>query len=123
MPKATRKAPTPVVKAPTLRLARGVAIPKVPKTIEAAAILSAAPIIITELPMFFDNLSDAQLKTGWRAVLCTTLVEELDCRGLLHKTEARGLIANFLRSMTVVHDRLVGPTQAEVGRMTYHSRK
>lgn len=105
MPKAKRKAPAKVVR--PINIQRGVYLPQVPKGLEAAAILSAAPIIIAELPTYLDRLSDAQLKNGWRAVLCTTLVEEMDSRGLLHKPEARGIVANFLRSMTVVHERLV----------------
>lgn len=120
MPKATKKRPnaTPggqslirdrqdAPNSPRLRLAGGVAIPKVPRSLEAATILSASPVILAEMPAFFDAMTQDQLKRGWRACLTTALMEELDCRALLHKQEARGILASFLRSMHVVHDRLI----------------
>jgi hypothetical protein len=105
MPKAQRKERSNP--RPALRIVRGVPLPKVPRSIEAAVILSASPIIVSEIPGYFDALSDNQLRIGWRAVLTTALYEELSASGAYPAEATKGMIAAFLRSMHVVHDRRI----------------
>jgi len=70
-------------------------------------VLSAAPTELNNLAGFFQSLTPAQLRRGWKPCLMNALVQELDDAGVLTHPKSKGILGGFLRSIEVVHTRFV----------------
>lgn len=70
-------------------------------------VLSAAPLELNQLAGFFQSLTPAQLRRGWKPCLMNALVDEFDHAGVLMRPEAKGVLRGFLQAMEVVHVRFV----------------
>lgn len=84
----------------------------------ALSYLEECPSNIVELPEYFTSLKPLQVAASFKACIASTMIEELDSRGLLTREEAKGLVANLVRSIAVAQDKLI-----EAGCEVYWSKQ